>query len=154
MMYPNIRCYICGGKVSFGDKYVNCLDCGYILSDLEDEKDFHIEPEDVKEKLDDTDVIVLDVREPLENQTSKLPNSILIPLGQVSNRYSELDKNKKIVVYCHHGLRSFHATRFLIQKGFNAKNIYGGIHNYSNLDPSIPKYNAIFTGTKLIVRKL
>jgi len=152
MLYPNIRCYICGGKVSFEDNVI-CLECGYIHSG-DAETYFQIEPEEVKKKIDDPNIIILDVREELENKVSKLPNSILIPLNKLNRNIDKLDKNKEIIVYCHHGMRSYHAARFLIQKGFNAKHLRGGIHEFAKIDRSIPFYQTFYYRKKLIVRPI
>ncbi|MGE3624476.1 MAG: rhodanese-like domain-containing protein, partial [Bdellovibrionales bacterium] len=53
---------------------------------------------------------VLDVREPWEAELCNLPGSVLIPLGTLPQRLEELPKDRKIVVYCHHGGRSARAT--------------------------------------------
>ena len=50
------------------------------------------------------DIFLLDVREPYEYEIHHL-ESILIPLGQLPERFSELDKNKSWIVYCKSGPR-------------------------------------------------
>jgi rhodanese-related sulfurtransferase len=87
---------------------------------------------------------LLDVREPEEHELAALPNSKLIPLGQLSVRASEIAswKNEEIVVYCHHGIRSRHAIQFLEQLGFERLlNLSGGIDQWSaQVDPKVPRY--------------
>ena len=53
-------------------------------------------------------VYLLDVREPSEHEYCRLPNSALIPLGELSHRVADVDPppGSTVVVYCHHGIRS------------------------------------------------
>ncbi len=87
---------------------------------------------------------LLDVREPHENAFAALPNSVLIPLGQIPERFAEIEswKSEPVVVYCHHGIRSQHAIGFLRSVGFEQlQNLDGGIDAWSNsVDPSVPRY--------------
>ncbi|WP_446744683.1 molybdopterin-synthase adenylyltransferase MoeB [Silvibacterium acidisoli] len=100
-----------------------------------------ISPKDLKKKLDEgADIFVLDVREPHEYQIANL-GAKLIPLGEVANRYVELDKDREIVVHCKMGGRSQKAAEFLQQQGFKVTNLAGGITAWSNdVDPTIAKY--------------
>jgi sulfur-carrier protein adenylyltransferase/sulfurtransferase len=72
------------------------------------------------------DFLLLDVREPYEHEERHLGGD-LIPLGQLSARLNELDKNKLIIVYCKLGPRSQHAVKFLKEAGFRAQYLAGGI---------------------------
>ncbi len=73
--------------------------------------------------------ILLDVRQPEEHRQRNIPQSILIPLGELSSRMSELEKYKKreIVVYCASGMRSSSACKMLTNAGFSVKNLSGGM---------------------------
>ena len=104
---------------------------------------FVITPKELKSRIDKGDkLVLLDVREPWENQLAKLDNSTLIPLGTLPNSLSQLDKNTEIIAYCHHGMRSGDATGFLLQQGFsNVKNLIGGIDAWSiQIDGSVARY--------------
>ncbi len=104
---------------------------------------FIITPKELKVRIDKGDkLVLLDVREPWENQLAKLDNSVLIPLGTLPQALSQLDKNSEIIAYCHHGMRSGDATGFLLQQGFtNVKNLIGGIDAWSiQIDGSVPRY--------------
>ena len=85
---------------------------------------------------------VLDVREPQEYQINRIPGSVLIPLGELPQRFHELDKDAEIVTQCKMGGRSAKAAAFLRQQGFtNVKNLTGGILAWvDQVDPSQPKY--------------
>lgn len=77
---------------------------------------------DVVEK--NPDAILLDVREDAELMAFTLPNATHIPLGQLRNRLDELDQTKEIVVFCAIGVRSYNATRILMQHGFKNVKLY------------------------------
>ena len=86
---------------------------------------------------------LLDVRQPAENQHAALPGSILIPLNELPARVDEVTSlpDQPVVVYCHHGMRSLQALRFLQGAGFtDLAHLRGGIDAYSQLDPSVPRY--------------
>ena len=98
---------------------------------------------DLKKRLDRGDALkIVDVREPNEYQINRIPGSILIPLGDVPKRYSELDPEAEIVVHCKMGGRSAKAADFLRSVGFKrVLNLKGGILDWVDKDdPSQPKY--------------
>jgi len=87
--------------------------------------------------------LLLDVREPWEYQTTRLPDSTLIPMGEIPSRaHTELDPDTPIVVLCHHGARSLSVTMWLRNQGFDhAQSLAGGIDAWSRtIDPTIPRY--------------
>jgi rhodanese-related sulfurtransferase len=70
---------------------------------------------------------VIDVREPAEVEASAMENSIRIPLGQLTARTGELDREKLLVVHCKGGYRSSIATSILRRAGFReVVNLTGG----------------------------
>ena len=72
-------------------------------------------------------IAVLDVREPGEVAAGAIENSIHIPLGQLSSRTGELDREKLLVVHCKGGYRSSIATSILRRAGFrDIANLTGG----------------------------
>ncbi len=70
---------------------------------------------------------LLDVREPMELVLESVPGAVNIPLGQLRSRLSELSRDREIHVICRSAQRAYYATRILLQNGFKAKNISGGI---------------------------
>ncbi len=91
--------------------------------------------------LDPAIVQVLDVREPWEYDRARLPGALLIPLGELADRLGELDPDRPLAAYCHHGGRSMQALRLLQAAGFkDLAHLAGGIEAYSRLDPSVPRY--------------
>jgi adenylyltransferase/sulfurtransferase len=89
-------------------------------------------------------VVLVDVRQPWENQLAALPNSLHIPLGDLAPRSKEIaaDAPALIVVYCHHGIRSLSAGAFLERLGFtNVHSLTGGIDAWScEVDPTVARY--------------
>ena len=70
---------------------------------------------------------LLDVREPVELAVETAPGAINIPLGQLRARLGELPKDQEILVICRSGGRAYYATRMLLQKGFKARTLSGGM---------------------------
>jgi len=84
------------------------------------------------DKLDKSKSIIVDVRDAIEREMGFIEGSVNIPVNELRNRISELDKDKTIVIYCAVGLRGYIATRVLMQSGFkNVKNLSGGYATYS-----------------------
>jgi len=87
--------------------------------------------------------ILLDVRESWEYDTASIPNSLLIPMGDIPSRaHTELDPDAPIVVMCHHGARSLNVAIWLRDQGFtHAQSLSGGIDAWSRtIDPEVPRY--------------
>lgn len=70
---------------------------------------------------------LLDVREPVELAVENVPGAVNIPLGQLRSRLSELPRDRDILVICRSAQRAYYATRILLQNGFKARNISGGM---------------------------
>ena len=79
-------------------------------------------------------MLILDVRNPEERELCIIRGSLFIPLQELENRMDELNqfKEKEIVCYCHSGIRSAMAVSLLQTKGFNAKNLKGGIDRWAD----------------------
>ncbi len=70
---------------------------------------------------------LLDVREPLELAVEQAPGAVNIPLGQLRARLGELPRDREILVICRSGGRAYYATRMLLQNGFKARTLSGGM---------------------------
>lgn len=88
------------------------------------------------------DIQLIDVREPWEVDICRIADSRPIPLGELQNRAGELSTDKTMVMICHHGMRSYHATLWLRQNGFDkALNLAGGIDAWAReVEPGMPRY--------------
>ncbi|MEI6153021.1 MAG: rhodanese-like domain-containing protein [Deltaproteobacteria bacterium] len=56
-----------------------------------------------------------------------------LPLPELRARLGELPRDREILVICRSGQRAYYATRILLQKGFKARNISGGMLSRSHL---------------------
>jgi len=86
---------------------------------------------------------IVDVREPWEFATARIEGSLLMPMGDVPGRANqELDPEERIVVVCHHGIRSMNVTVWLRGQGFEqAQSLRGGIDAWSaEVDAAVPRY--------------
>ena len=82
------------------------------------------------------------MREPAEHAAASIGGAVLIPMREIPGRMAELDRDKEIVVFCHHGSRSAMVVEFLRRQGFpRAINMAGGIDAWSlAIDPGVPRY--------------
>jgi CRP-like cAMP-binding protein len=71
----------------------------------------------------------LDVRLPSEHQNLSIEGSINIPLYFIRLKLSALDRNIPYIVYCDTGRRSSAAAYILVERGFDAYVLTGGLTN-------------------------
>jgi rhodanese-related sulfurtransferase len=85
---------------------------------------------------------LLDVREDWEWKRAHIDAARHLPMAQVPDCLLELDRERDLVVMCHHGGRSRQVVLFLEQQGFvRASSLRGGIDAWSReVDPSVPTY--------------
>jgi rhodanese-related sulfurtransferase len=86
---------------------------------------------------------LIDVREPWEFAMAHIEGSVLMPMGDVPSRaHQELDPEERIVVMCHHGMRSMNVTVWLRNQGFEqVQSLRGGIDAWSaEVDAAVPRY--------------
>ena len=81
------------------------------------------------------DGFLLDVRENVELAVEQVPEAVNIPLGQLRARLDELPQDREIGVICRSGQRAYYATRILLQAGFDARVISGGMLSHAILAP-------------------
>ncbi len=131
----------CGCAVSYGNHFINAS----VVQDGEVMNATHsialtsrgkityvnITAEEAKRVIDTEDVILLDVRTEEEYDSAHIEEATLIPVAELCNRTEELNKSKKIVVYCRSGHRSAIASDILIEHGFKrVYNVLGGINEW------------------------
>jgi adenylyltransferase/sulfurtransferase len=85
---------------------------------------------------------VLDVRNPEEIAICRLAGSTVIPLPELANRLSELDRSIPMIVHCKSGARSAKAITLLRDAGFTRlRNLTGGILGWiKDVDSTLPTY--------------
>ena len=96
---------------------------------------------------DEMPYVLLDVREEHEWKLARIEGARLLPLSRLARELTaalpaDLTHDSRIIVQCHHGVRSFQVTAWLRQLGFkNAFNLTGGIDEWSlRVDPRVPRY--------------
>ena len=75
----------------------------------------------------------LDVRLPSEHQTLTIEGALNVPLYLIRLKLSTLDRNIPYVVYCDTGRRSSAAAYILVERGFDAYVLKGGVSNNAGL---------------------
>ena len=85
---------------------------------------------------------LIDVREPVEYEIARVAGAELLPLSRFDEWSRSLNPEEKIVVMCHHGIRSAQVCAVLARGGFGKLyNLAGGIDRWSQeVDPSVPQY--------------
>lgn len=75
-----------------------------------------------------SDPLLLDVREPWEFRICHIDGSELIPMGKLPASLNVLDPERETIVICHHGIRSRQVAMYLDYQGFaNVINLAGGV---------------------------
>ena len=140
---PN--CPICGDQPTIRELIDYQQFCGVPTPGSEAEKiarqsPWDISPAEAKLRLQSGEVRLLDVREPHEYEICHLDGK-LIPLGELPQRFGELNKAAEIIVHCKKGARSAKAVQWLRDHGFGKVfNMRGGITAWSEqVDPGHSK---------------
>jgi rhodanese-related sulfurtransferase len=105
--------------------------------------DYEISAAAAASLLSEGNAKLIDVREPWEFETAHIDGSLLMPMGDVPARaHQELDPDDRLIVLCHHGLRSMNVTVWLRNQGFEqAQSLRGGIDAWSaEVDPNTGRY--------------
>ncbi len=106
---------------------------GFIIDNIKNGvvKQFYYE--DIPGLMMRENVTLLDTRTVGEFTKGHAEGFVNIPLDELRERLSELDRAKPVYVMCQSGLRSYLATRILVQNGYNAYNFAGGYRLYSSM---------------------
>lgn len=104
---------------------------GYMIENVCDGvlKQWHIE--DADSIVSRKDVTLLDVRTPEEFKMGHIEGFLNIPVDELREGLSKLDKSKPVYVICQSGLRSYIASRILAGNGYEAYNFSGGYRFYA-----------------------
>ncbi len=88
-------------------------------------------PNEVLDRMNKKENIqILDVREAMEWISGHIPSAKHIPLGELSFRHEELDKDQDLIVVCHSGNRSKLACEWLSELGYKVTNMSGGMSSW------------------------
>src|ERR1700676_2025470 len=134
-LIPVRRVSRCRKRRAFRSRYERPY-TGYML-------EFEISPTEAVDLLRKNEVRLIDVREPWEFATARVAGSELMPMGDVPARaHQEIDPDERVVVMCHHGVRSLNVTAWLRNQGFEqVQSLRGGINAWAaEVDPSVGRY--------------
>jgi len=137
------NCVICGTNPSITKLIDYKQFCGIQNDDYKQENFNEITVQELNNLFSNGQIpTVLDVRENHEVDIAKIDKTLHIPMKEVMNRMTELNKNNEIIVLCKSGKRSTEICQLLINNNFNnVKNLKGGIIAWSKeIDSSIPVY--------------
>lgn len=86
--------------------------------------------------------VLLDVREPWEFGICRIAGSRSLPMRRIPAALAELERDRDLVVICHHGIRSQQVANYLEHQGFDKViNLQGGVAAWArDVDPGMPTY--------------
>jgi adenylyltransferase/sulfurtransferase len=153
MAYRNINvrkdpdCVLCGPNATQTDLLADYEDfCGAVSSEAQAAAvGATITASELREWRDaGKDLLLVDVREPAEHEIVRIPDSTLIPKGEIMSgeALAGLPQDRQIVLYCKSGIRSAEALAALKDAGFrDAVHVQGGVLAWiKQVDPALPAY--------------
>jgi len=105
--------------------------------------DYEISAAEADRLLREKQARLIDVREQWEFATTHVEGSALIPMGEIPARaQNELQSGERLIVMCHHGVRSMNVTVWLRRQGYEqAQSMRGGIDAWSReVDSKVARY--------------
>jgi len=138
-------CPICGTQPSITELIDYQGFCGFEPIDADAPELVQTRAADIHARIQaGEDLLLLDVRELDEWETTRIEGATLVPLGELEARSAELAewRDRPVVVYCHLGGRSAQACEKLMRAGFTrVENMDGGIEAWSlTVDGRVPRY--------------
>jgi glyoxylase-like metal-dependent hydrolase (beta-lactamase superfamily II)/rhodanese-related sulfurtransferase len=105
-----------------------------------------ITAENLKGKLNDDNLAVIDVRKPGEYESAHLPQALSVPLDFINEQFDKLPKDKSLALHCAGGYRSMIAASILKSRGLhNLMDVTGGFKAIQ--DSGIPTKDAVCPST-------
>ena len=100
---------------------------------------------ELKELMDGQEpILLIDCREPEEHAIVSLPGARLVPMQEIPTKAAEIiaEGSPRLVVYCHHGMRSAQTAGWLRENGApHAQSLAGGVDAWAvQIDPNLPRY--------------
>ncbi len=100
-----------------------------------------------------TGALLIDVREKyeLEQEAFDIQNVLNVSYSRFDENYQDIPKDRKLVIACHLGVRSYRVAQFLIYNGWNPENIFslqGGIDAWENTKLPVKRAHRSFSMVK------
>ncbi|MBP1532094.1 MAG: FAD-dependent oxidoreductase [Alphaproteobacteria bacterium] len=75
--------------------------------------------------------VLIDVRPKQVFAAETIKGASNLPISEIRERFAEIDRDKKTILFCNTGYTSYNAARILMQKGYdNVYSLMGGIEMY------------------------
>ncbi len=103
---------------------------GYMIENLKNKYVNQFYLSDLNKLINDSNSSFVDVRTKEEFDISHIKGSINIPIDELRDRLDELDKSKNIYLICESALRSYLASRILLNNNINSSHLAGGFRLY------------------------
>ena len=131
MIYMKLKVGVCMIMSAF---IIMLASCANEIEDPELTSFRSVEPEEALQRLESSeDIIMVDVRTPVEYAEERIPGSLLIPLQTLEEEAPQhlTDKETPVFIYCRSGRRSLEAAEILVELRYT--NVYdlGGIIDWS-----------------------
>lgn len=102
-------------------------------------------PEEASRLLNAGEAVLIDVREPEEYAIAHVDGARLMPMQSIPAEFQKLESlsdESKLLLLCHHGVRSLQVASWLREKGIDdCFSVSGGIDRWSReIDPSLSRY--------------
>lgn len=139
----NENCVVCGTNPTIAELIDYQEFCGVLPKKDSSENLNEVSVQELKAQLESTKKPkLLDVREDYELEIAKIEGAIHIPQNEIEQRFSELNSEENLVVFCRTGVRSAKVCKILESKDFGSvKNLKGGILAWAKeIDSSIAVY--------------
>ena len=88
------------------------------------------------EKIDSSEITIVDVRPADQYSRGTFPGAISIPMDEFDDKMETVGKEKTVYVLCHTGDRSQECVEKLTEAGYDAVNVDGGYRAYLRLSLS------------------
>ena len=88
--------------------------------------------EELNERMEEGEILLLDVRPKTEYESNHIPGAISVPMDELTERISSLPKNKEIVAYCRgtYCLMSTEAVKLLNDRGLEASRLQKSVQDW------------------------
>ncbi|WP_409178480.1 rhodanese-like domain-containing protein [Brevibacillus fortis] len=81
---------------------------------------------------DETDMVIVDLREPELFEEGRVPNAINIPFAEINEKYRSIPTDKKVVFVCHTGRMGVESGNLLLENGYkDVSNLDGGMAKWT-----------------------
>ncbi|PKM68008.1 MAG: CoA-disulfide reductase [Firmicutes bacterium HGW-Firmicutes-2] len=120
-------------ELSYAPPYSSAKDpvnmVAYVADNILSQKMVPIRSEEIQ-GLDESKLVILDVRTPEEVAYGAIEGHVNIPLDDLRERIHELPSDREIIIYCAVGFRGYLASTILNPAGFKTRNLLGGYNYY------------------------